>query len=702
MAAYAGWTYREMEDEDGTMLPVIEAHCEYRQPARYDDEIEIRTTGELAVAGAGEVPVRSRAPRRRHHDGRGLHRARRDRPDGPAQAAAGTSEGVVRMKALVTGVAGFIGSHAGRATRRVRGHRDGPRLFHGLLSALDQGAQPGRAEGPGGVCPRRVRDCQMPIWPRLLDGVTHVFHLAAQAGVRKSWGRDFQVYTVNNIEATQLLLEACCGAPIERLVYASSSSVYGDASPIPMREDALPQPVSPYGVTKLAAEQLCYLYHVNHGVPTVSLRYFTVYGPRQRPDMGFHRFLRAGLRQRADHALRRRRADPGLHLRRRRRRRHDRTPGSTGVPGRRVQYWRRVARLHQPRPGHHRRAARPSAGRASRAGAEGRHARHLCRHGARARASSGLPRPSRSNRASTPRCAGFLPCPSCSSPGTRRIWNRIMPARVSRLMWILPMLVALSLASGCAKKKSMIPTGMLEADKYLYERGNELMAKRSGSRPGSTSANWWTTTPRAPTGRMPSWGWATPIWGRRQPNRWCSPRTSSASSSRSTPRTRAPTCAQYKLGMCHFEQMLAPDRDQTETKEAVAELTLFVERYPNSSLMPEGAAEAARSAQPADRIRLPRGLLLLPLALVSGRDRPFQSGPARRPRVPSPRCRLLLPGRVALKMGRRAEAVPYYDRLIKEFEKSQYLVRAQQAMAAAQTDPPAGPVKKVEAPGKKK
>jgi UDP-glucose 4-epimerase len=130
----------------------------------------------------------------------------------------------------------------------------------------------------------------------LLDGVTHVFHLAAQAGVRDSWGRQFRVYTINNVEATQLLLEACAGKPIERLVYASSSSVYGDGVPLPMREDALPQPVSPYGVTKLAAEQLCHLYHVNHGVPAVSLRYFTVYGPRQRPDMGFARFLDAALR----------------------------------------------------------------------------------------------------------------------------------------------------------------------------------------------------------------------------------------------------------------------------------------------------------------------------------------------------------------------------------------------------------------------
>ena len=120
-----------------------------------------------------------------------------------------------------------------------------------------------------------------------------MFHLAAQAGVRKSWGRDFQVYTTNNIEATQVLLEACVGKPLHRLVYASSSSVYGDAATIPMREDAVPHPLSPYGVTKLAAEHLCHLYSANHGVPATSVRYFTVYGPRQRPDMAFNTFLKA-------------------------------------------------------------------------------------------------------------------------------------------------------------------------------------------------------------------------------------------------------------------------------------------------------------------------------------------------------------------------------------------------------------------------
>jgi nucleoside-diphosphate-sugar epimerase len=129
----------------------------------------------------------------------------------------------------------------------------------------------------------------------LLSGVTYVFHLAGQPGVRGSWGSSFPVYAENNIVATQRLLEAARGATVKKFVFASSSSVYGDAPALPTRETTLPQPVSPYGVTKLAAEHLCSLYGRNFGVPTVSLRYFTVYGPRQRPDMAFYQFIRALL-----------------------------------------------------------------------------------------------------------------------------------------------------------------------------------------------------------------------------------------------------------------------------------------------------------------------------------------------------------------------------------------------------------------------
>jgi UDP-glucose 4-epimerase len=196
------------------------------------------------------------------------------------------------VRALVTGAAGFIGS-----TLTDRLLADGVDVV-GLDSFTDYYPRPLKERNLSGAFAHpkfrfiesRIQDADL---PAILRDRTHVFHLAAQAGVRKSWGSDFDVYTQNNIEATQVLLEAVKKASVERFVYASSSSVYGDLVAMPMREDALPQPVSPYGVSKLAAEQLCYLYHVNYGVPAVSLRYFTVYGPRQRPDMGFHRFLRA-------------------------------------------------------------------------------------------------------------------------------------------------------------------------------------------------------------------------------------------------------------------------------------------------------------------------------------------------------------------------------------------------------------------------
>jgi nucleoside-diphosphate-sugar epimerase len=123
-----------------------------------------------------------------------------------------------------------------------------------------------------------------------------IFHQAGQPGVRPSWGSFFDGYTHHNILATQRLLEAAARSKdLSRFVYASSSSVYGDAERYPTLESDRPQPMSPYGVTKLAAEHLAVLYAKNFAVPTVSLRYFTVYGPRQRPDMAFTRFITRAL-----------------------------------------------------------------------------------------------------------------------------------------------------------------------------------------------------------------------------------------------------------------------------------------------------------------------------------------------------------------------------------------------------------------------
>ncbi len=126
--------------------------------------------------------------------------------------------------------------------------------------------------------------------------VDGIFHLAAQPGVRTSWGKNFDYYIKDNIVLTQRILEALKIFKEKRMVFASSSSVYGDSSFLPFKEDGPLSPISPYGVTKLACENLCLLYHKNFSIDTVILRYFTVYGPRQRPDMAFHRFFYSILR----------------------------------------------------------------------------------------------------------------------------------------------------------------------------------------------------------------------------------------------------------------------------------------------------------------------------------------------------------------------------------------------------------------------
>lgn len=200
------------------------------------------------------------------------------------------------MRALVTGAAGFIGSHL---TERLlqRGWS-----VRGVDAFLDYYPRPIKEKNLQGALGHEAftfleedlveADCS-----RLIDGVDAVFHLAAQAGVRKSWGEDFQIYTANNIDATQRLLEAAArrAEPLKAFVFASSSSVYGDVESFPMREDGPTRPISPYGVTKLACEALCSLYSKAYGVPAVGLRYFTVFGPRQRPDMAFNLFIRAML-----------------------------------------------------------------------------------------------------------------------------------------------------------------------------------------------------------------------------------------------------------------------------------------------------------------------------------------------------------------------------------------------------------------------
>jgi nucleoside-diphosphate-sugar epimerase len=198
-------------------------------------------------------------------------------------------------KVIVTGAAGFIGSHL--AERLVsEGHS-----VVGIDCFTD-------------YYPRAVKEANLASlmrapnfrfiegdifeldWAPLLDNTEYLFHHAAQAGVRGSWGEHFGTYVHNNIVATQRLLEAAREArTLQGFIFASSSSVYGDAETYPTSEDTPLLPISPYGVTKLTCEHLCRVYYRTYRIPVVSLRYFVSYGPRQRPDMAFHRFIRAIL-----------------------------------------------------------------------------------------------------------------------------------------------------------------------------------------------------------------------------------------------------------------------------------------------------------------------------------------------------------------------------------------------------------------------
>jgi len=199
------------------------------------------------------------------------------------------------MRALVTGVAGFVGSHLAEALLE-QGHTVvGVDCFTPFYDEAQK-----RENLDTALASRKFElvecDLRTAAIEAMLDGVDTVFHQAAQAGVRLSWAEGFGDYVSHNVIATQRLLEAVVTArPAARVVYASSSSVYGNQPRYPTREDDVPRPFSPYGVTKLAGEHLAGLYAENRGISTVSLRYFTVVGPRQRPDMALHRLCTAAL-----------------------------------------------------------------------------------------------------------------------------------------------------------------------------------------------------------------------------------------------------------------------------------------------------------------------------------------------------------------------------------------------------------------------
>jgi len=194
------------------------------------------------------------------------------------------------MRCVVTGASGFIGSHLSEALVN-QGHTvlgiDCFTDYYPKSLKLANLAKLAKLKGFRLV----EADLSSASLAPLVRGAECVFHLAAQPGVRASWGVSFSHYVKDNILATQRLLEALKGKSVKRFVYASSSSIYGDAESLPTSEDVAPKPVSPYGATKLSAEYLCQIYFKNYSLPTVTLRYFTVYGPRQRPDMAFKIFI---------------------------------------------------------------------------------------------------------------------------------------------------------------------------------------------------------------------------------------------------------------------------------------------------------------------------------------------------------------------------------------------------------------------------
>src|SRR5262245_4842501 len=189
------------------------------------------------------------------------------------------------MRYVVTGAAGFVGSHLAEALL-ARGHQ-----VLGVDAFTDY-YDPERKRENARELDVVEADLVAVALDTLLDGVDGVFHLAGQPGVRASFGPGFEHYVERNVRASGCVFEAAARRGV-RVVYASSSSVYGDAETYPTREDALPRPISPYGVTKLCAEHLAYAHARTTGLDTVGVRYFTVYGPRQRPDMAFTPLLEA-------------------------------------------------------------------------------------------------------------------------------------------------------------------------------------------------------------------------------------------------------------------------------------------------------------------------------------------------------------------------------------------------------------------------
>jgi nucleoside-diphosphate-sugar epimerase len=199
------------------------------------------------------------------------------------------------MRAIVTGAAGFIGSHLCSYLLDRGDEVIGVDSLTDFYDPQRKEANIALLAGRDGFTLYRLDLTSAPL-AALFQGADVVYHLAGEPGARRCWGDQFSHFVRGNVTATQRVLEAAQQASFWKVVYASSAAVYGESGSLPMHEEMRPHPMSPYGVTTLAAESLCELFRTTTGLPTVSLRLFTVYGPRQRPDMAFARLVDTALR----------------------------------------------------------------------------------------------------------------------------------------------------------------------------------------------------------------------------------------------------------------------------------------------------------------------------------------------------------------------------------------------------------------------